>query len=145
MTVAVCADVWTPAPAPVCASQCVLPVSKHPLDMLQCEPAQQEVLNLAVKVLTKRFPDRFQLNGSMLTNASTGEVFDVAEKHRNPMDIAARLVQVCAQLTIWSLQTLHFSIEPADCLCCRTHLRGWIAFPSLILHSRTTSYITVLL
>lgn len=75
--------------------------------MLQCEPAQQEVLSLAVNVLTKRFPDRFQRDGSVLTNASTGEVFDLAETHRNPMDIMARLVQVCALTPDWCLQKWH--------------------------------------
>lgn len=61
---------------------------------MQCEPAQQEVLRLAIKVLTKSFPDRFQVDGSVLSNLSTGEDYDLADKHRNPMDVVARLVQV---------------------------------------------------
>lgn len=60
----------------------------------QCEAAQQEVLALTVKVLTKVFPDRFQLQESTLSNVATGEVFDVADTCTNPMDTVARLVQV---------------------------------------------------
>lgn len=61
---------------------------------VQCEAAQKEVLALTVKVLTKVFPDRFQLEGSTLSNVATGEEFDVADTCTNPMDTIARLVQV---------------------------------------------------
>ena len=60
----------------------------------QCEAAQKEVLALTVSVLTKVFPDRFQLQGTVLSNVATGEVFDVADTCTNPMDTVARLVQV---------------------------------------------------
>lgn len=60
----------------------------------QSEPAQKEVLALTVKVLTKVFPDRFQLQESTLSNVATGAVFDVADTCTNPMDTIARLVQV---------------------------------------------------
>lgn len=57
------------------------------------ELAKREVLNLVVKVLTGSFPDRFQLKGSLLTNASSGEEFDISDEARNPMDVVARLLQ----------------------------------------------------
>lgn len=62
--------------------------------MLQCELAKQEVLNLVTEILTRSFPDRFQLNGATLSNFATGETFDLSQTKRNPMDIVARLLQV---------------------------------------------------
>jgi len=46
------------------------------------------------KVLVRKFPDRFQLEGTLLSNIATGEKFDLADQDRNPMDVVARIVQV---------------------------------------------------
>ena len=67
---------------------------------MQSEPAKREVLALVVKVLTGSFPDRFQLRGSVLSNVSTGEEFDIADEARNPLDIVARLLQVIRAMRI---------------------------------------------
>lgn len=68
---------------------------------MQSEAAQKEVLALTVKVLTKVFPDRFQFQGSTLSNVATGEAFDVADTCTNPMDTVARLVQVLLYQLLW--------------------------------------------
>ena len=63
---------------------------------MQSDSVKQEVLEVAIQVLTKGFPDRFKLNGQTLLNMATGDTFDLSDARRNPMDIVARLIQVCA-------------------------------------------------
>lgn len=62
---------------------------------MQSDRVKQEVLEAATQVLTKSFPDRFKLNRQTLLNMATGDTFDLRDANRNPMDIVARLVQVC--------------------------------------------------
>ena len=68
--------------------------NSHISVFLQSEKAKSEVLKLVIDVLTGSFPDRFQMQGSVLSNKATKETFDTADKDRNPMDIVARLLQV---------------------------------------------------
>ena len=62
---------------------------------MQSDSVKQEVLDVATQVLTKSFPDRFNLNGQTLVNMATGDTFDLSDANKNPMDIVARLIQVC--------------------------------------------------
>lgn len=61
---------------------------------LQSEAVQQEALAAVTKVLTSKFPDRFQLQRGVLTNVATGESWSLHEAGRSPMEVVARLVQV---------------------------------------------------
>ena len=62
---------------------------------MQSDNVKQEALEMAVQLLTESFPDRFKLDGRTLRNIATGVAFDLSDTSRNPMDIMARVVQVC--------------------------------------------------
>ena len=62
---------------------------------MQSDNVKQEALEMAVQILTGSFPDRFKLDGCSLLNIATGDAFDLSDTNGNPMDIMARLVQVC--------------------------------------------------
>ena len=55
-----------------------------------------EMLELLADFLPKRFPDRFSMEGSVLTNHSLGDTWDLANKSLDPLEGSAQLVQVCA-------------------------------------------------
>ena len=83
---------------------------------MQSDNVKQEALEMAVQILTESFPDRFKLDGRTLLNIATGDAFDLSEAGRNPMDIVARLVQVC---TAWYFS---FCVPQSACLPCLTQL-----------------------
>ena len=55
-----------------------------------------EMLELLADFLPKRFPDRFSMEGSVLTNHSLGDSWDLADKSLDPLEVSAQLVQVLA-------------------------------------------------
>lgn len=57
------------------------------------EDACAEMLELLADFLPKRFPNRFALAGTVLTNKATGERFDLSDQSLDPLDVSARLVQ----------------------------------------------------
>ena len=61
---------------------------------MQAGSANRELLDLLVAYLPQRFPGHFQLDGGRLTNAATGDVWDLADDSADPLDVAAQLVQV---------------------------------------------------
>lgn len=65
----------------------------------QAEAANWEMLELLADFLPKRFPDRFTRSGDALINHSTGDIWNLASKDQDPLEICALLVQVCQRLT----------------------------------------------
>ena len=61
---------------------------------MQAGSANRELLDLLVAFLPQRFPGHFQLDGTRLTNAATGDTWDLADDSADPLDVAAQLVQV---------------------------------------------------
>ncbi len=59
----------------------------------QSYEADWEMLELLAGYLPQRFPDRFSLEGSVLTNHSTGDVWDLSDRSQDAMEISALLVQ----------------------------------------------------
>lgn len=68
-------------------SSCVL--------VTQSESIKQETRDVVTQILLSSFPDRFKLHGQTLLNTATGEAFDLTDSSRDPMNVVARLVQVC--------------------------------------------------
>ena len=54
----------------------------------------QELLDMLGEYLPQRYPDRFHMQGTRLSNRVTGEVFDVAGDSMHPLEAASLLVQV---------------------------------------------------
>lgn len=61
---------------------------------MQAEDANMEMLELLADFLPKRFPDRFSMDGTVLTNHSLGDSWDLADKSLDPLEVSAQLVQV---------------------------------------------------
>jgi hypothetical protein len=59
----------------------------------ESEEANWEMLELLADFLPQRFPDRFVLEGDLLYNRSTGDVWDLSDKLQEPLEICALLVQ----------------------------------------------------
>jgi hypothetical protein len=66
----------------------------------QAEAANWEMLELLADFLPKRFPDRFTKEGDILVNHSTGDVWDLADKDQDPLEVSALLVQVSHQFAL---------------------------------------------
>ena len=62
---------------------------------LQADGANREMLELLAAFLPKRFPDRFSMEGTVLTNHALGDSWDLADKSLDPLEVSAQLVQVC--------------------------------------------------
>ena len=62
---------------------------------LQADEANREMLELLAAFLPKRFPDRFSMEGTVLTNHALGDSWDLADKSLDPLEVSAQLVQVC--------------------------------------------------
>jgi hypothetical protein len=56
------------------------------------DSACNEVLEMVVADLTTQYPQFFSKKGSMITNALTGELFDLADDEIKPLEIAARFI-----------------------------------------------------
>ena len=54
------------------------------------------MLELLADFLPKRFPDRFSMEGTVLTNHALGDSWDLADKSLDPLEVSAQLVQVSA-------------------------------------------------
>ena len=63
---------------------------------LQAEEANREMLELLADFLPKRFPDRFSMEGTVLTNHALGDAWDLADESLDPLEVSAQLVQVPA-------------------------------------------------
>ena len=74
---------------------CVDPVSEKTLMPVQADDANAEMLELLADFLPKRFPDRFTMEGTVLTNHELGDQWDLADKSLDPLEVSAQLVQVC--------------------------------------------------
>ena len=72
---------------------------------LQAEEANREMLELLADFLPKRFPDRFSMEGTVLTNHSLGDSWDLADKSLDPLEVSAQLVQVGCPFCLQPLQT----------------------------------------
>ena len=59
----------------------------------QSYEADWELLELLAGYLPQRFPNRFTLQGSLLTNHSTGDAWDLSDRSQDAMEISALLVQ----------------------------------------------------
>lgn len=64
--------------------------------MEQAEEANAELLELLADFLPQRFPDLFTRDGDALINHATGDVWDLADKSLDPLEVSALLVQVPA-------------------------------------------------
>ena len=62
----------------------------------QAEEANAELLELLADFLPQRFPDLFTRDGDALINHVTGDVWDLTDKSRDPLEVSALLVQVHA-------------------------------------------------
>ena len=71
------------------------------------------MLELLADFLPQRFPDLFTRDGDALINHATGDVWDLADKSLDPLEVSALLVQVRA--AAW---------HPCQCVLCRQGLYG---------------------
>jgi hypothetical protein len=69
----------------------------------QAEEANAEMLELLADFLPQRFPDLFTRDGDALINHATGDVWDLADKSLDPLEVSALLVQVHALSCPWHL------------------------------------------
>jgi len=56
--------------------------------------ANWEVLEMLAEFLPMQFPDRFAQSGNTLHNLSSGESFNILDRKLDPLEVAARLIQV---------------------------------------------------
>ena len=62
---------------------------------MQAEDANQEMLDLLVDFLPRRFPDRFvHTEDNELQNLATGDVFNLSHPDLDPLEVCSLLVQV---------------------------------------------------
>ena len=61
---------------------------------VQADDANMEMLELLADFLPKRYPDRFSMEGTVLTNHALGDQWDLADKSLDPLEVSAQLVQV---------------------------------------------------
>ncbi|CAK0783363.1 hypothetical protein CVIRNUC_006562 [Coccomyxa viridis] len=57
------------------------------------DDANMEMLELLADFLPKRYPDRFSMEGTVLTNHALGDQWDLADKSLDPLEVSAQLVQ----------------------------------------------------
>lgn len=57
------------------------------------EAAQQEVLDLLLEHLPKRFPEVYRLQDHQITNLLTQQVWQISDFAENPLELAGRLIQ----------------------------------------------------
>lgn len=90
---------------------------KPDFGIMQCESVKQEAMDVVVQLLVSSFPDRFQFEGQNLLNTATGEVWELHNSNKNPMEIIARLVQAC-HAADWSVMHWFVSLPAKACPLC---------------------------
>ena len=62
---------------------------------MQAEDANQEMLEMLVEFLPRRFPDRFvHTADNELHNLATGDIFNLSHPDLDPLEVCSLLVQV---------------------------------------------------
>ena len=67
---------------------------------MQSRAADWELLEMLAEYLPRRFPDRFSMAGSRLTNHSTDDCWDLSDQSQDAMETASLLVQASATLSM---------------------------------------------